>query len=396
MNPCTLQRVATLFLLMAGATICASPTEETFSVPGFSDSTRAELAGVTEPFTALGRLKALASRNPRDPAVWYGLAKTYEHIGELAVRQLERLARESAEWNAAMGSTALKDGNLVDALRYYRTALQKNPQIRGVHQALAEVYQMLGEEQQAASELAAEKALGQPDCSREPLACQFAQGKLDQLLESTMREPGPTSCYWRVQAAFRRAREMFSKLDELGPSVERYAWHAERAEAQGDFITAIVEWQNARKLAPGNSRVTKELVEALLANSDLEEAGKVIEELLKQEPQWLETHRLAGELYYGTGRYEQALPHLEKVVAAEPENLGFRAALGRTYMLLGRYQEAIPHLEKALPGDKDGSLHLDLSSAYRRLGNDQRANELLRESWRLAEPGEAATHQVTP
>ena len=44
----------------------------------------------------------------------------------------------------------------------------------------------------------------------------------------------------------------------------------------------------------------------------------------------------------------------------------------------GDTAKAIPHLEAALPTDTDGALHVELSVAYRREGNDEKADEVYR------------------
>ncbi len=365
-------RLLTLLLALAAA----SGQEPSFRLPDFSGKLKPRFQGVEAPLDLISRLEELSRKEPENPAVWYALSKAYEALGVTALDYLGRSTPGSEYWLSVLAYAQLRQGKQAEAEKLYIDAIAKAPRMRGLHVGLAEVYKETGKADLAAKEIEAEQALGKPDCAVEKLACALEAGEYRKILEIGLGRRDAESAYYMSQAATRLMHEAAQKLDKLPVSIERHARDADAAMRAGDRQGALRSWEAAVELAPGNQIVRRELAVAHLLAGDgggaLELAGKLVSEF-PGEP---ENQQLYGELLASAGRPAEAIPHLEKAVAARPRELDLRATLGRCYVLTGATEKAIPHLEAALPSDTDGSLHLELSSAYRRTGDTEKADEV--------------------
>src|SRR5262249_40517113 len=84
-----------------------------------------------------------------------------------------------------------------------------------------------------------------------------------------------------------------------------------------------------------------------------------------------------GDALFSLGRDEEAIRHLQTAVELAPELLPAQAKLGQALLLAGNPDAALPHLELAAPLDTDGSIHFQLSTAYRRTGKTELAARAL-------------------
>ncbi|MGC4052157.1 MAG: tetratricopeptide repeat protein [Paludibaculum sp.] len=122
-------------------------------------------------------------------------------------------------------------------------------------------------------------------------------------------------------------------------------------------------------LAPGDPRLEMEVASSLYVNRDYAAAERQARDMLSRNPEWPELHFILGDSLVNQQHLEQALPELEKAVQLKPDYAAAQAVLGRILLQLGRGKDAIPHLRAALPSDADGSLHFQLSRAYKDAGH---------------------------
>jgi Flp pilus assembly protein TadD len=100
-------------------------------------------------------------------------------------------------------------------------------------------------------------------------------------------------------------------------------------------------------------------------------------------------------------RLDEALPILQRALAKNPADPGRQLALGRAHLQHGDFAEAVPLIEAQLPGDRDGSLHIQLARAYAGLGQREKSQALLARSQDLqraadARNASAAQRTITP
>jgi len=106
-------------------------------------------------------------------------------------------------------------------------------------------------------------------------------------------------------------------------------------------------------------------------------AQKVLEPLVKAEPQSARMNFMLGDTLLNQQQPDKAIPYLKKAVAVDPKMAAAQASLGRALLQANQGSAAIPHLQAALPVDKDGSLHFQLASAYRGSGQADQAREAM-------------------
>jgi len=331
----------------------------------------ATLAGRTS--EAITHLEKLAELTPDRPAVLYQLGRAYEAAGNAAFAKLEKLFPESGPFFALLGDSRSKSSQSRAAFFFYRKALEKTPQLRGVHGAIAEIYRRTGHPDWAAQEEAAEAAVPALKCTVRSAECEFAAKRFASAWRLAQASESLNALYWRVRAADELARNAFARLAALPESIELYRYQAESAREEGRHAEAVAAWRKALALEPGHPDITRELCASLLAAREYAEAQKLLEPLLAAEPEMPDLNSLQGELLLAQQLPEKAIPYLEKAAKLEPRHLPNRAQLGRALIQAGRGADAIPHLNAALPLDTDGSLHFQLARAYQAAGQAESA-----------------------
>jgi predicted Zn-dependent protease len=319
---------------------------------------------------AAAHYRKLTSMGPGDPKGWSGLGRSYEVLAAQAYRELSKLGEGSAEWLALVAESRLAQRQYRSAFFFFKQALEKNPDLRGAHEGLANVYRSTNHPDWAAAEEGKERALGPMDCAKEKAACDFHAGRFAEAAATA-------SPYWRSRAYNELAREAFAKLGTLPESVELHAIRAEIAANQNRPLQAAEEWRAALKLAPGDPRLEQELAIALHAAGDYNKARQVFESLLKREPRSAELNFFAGDSYLRLEQPDNAVPYLASAVRYDPKLLPAHASLGLAYVRVGRAADAIKHLETALQLDDDGSLYYQLARAYQSAGEAVKAKQIL-------------------
>ncbi|GAB4234633.1 MAG: hypothetical protein Kow00109_07670 [Acidobacteriota bacterium] len=328
----------------------------------------------SEAIPAFRRALAADEQNSR---AWYGLGKTYETAAGVLFERLDRVAPESAYWLALIGESRLARRQLSSAFFFFRKALEKKPDLRGVHSGLAAVYEMQNHPDWAATETAREEALGPADCTRNQPYCRWRDGACDHLLAESAESQDPEVIFWAVRCANQEAAEAFRRLEALPPSPELHRFRAELERARDRHWESIRHWEEALKLSPDDPTLRQELAFSYYLNRNYAQAQALVDELLQSNPDSPELNFLAGDCRLNLQRVEEAVPFLEKAVRIDPTLLSAHAALGRAYLDLDRPGDALPHLEKALPQDSDGSIHFQAAQAYRRLGRLEEARQAL-------------------
>lgn len=338
----------------------------------------AEAYRLTERWSeAIPAFRRALEADKKNPRAWYGLGKTYEAAASRLFERLDRLAPESPYWLALIGESRLARRQLSSAFFFFRKALEKKPDLRGVHTGLAAVYKLQGHPEWAATEVAREEALGEVDCRQNQPYCYWRDGACDTLLQQSAASEEPELLFWAVRCANQEAAEAFRRLEALPPSAELHRFRAEVERARERHWESIRHWKQALELSPDDPTLRQELAFSYYLNRNYAQAQALVDELLARNPDSPELNFLAGDCRLNLQQIEEALPFLEKAVRLDPSLLSAYTALGRAYLDLDRPADALPHLEAALPQDSDGSIHFQAAQAYRRLNRLEDARQAL-------------------
>ncbi len=320
---------------------------------------------------AIPHLEKITEIDPKRTEAWYELGRAYEGLAFDTFGQLEKAFPESGPFFALLAQSRSKSSQRRAAFFFYRKALAKSPGLRGLHTAVAEIYRQNGSADWASAEDSAEAKLGLPDCSSgtKTAECEFHAERYYGALQLTQSaRPTAEDLYWRVRSYNMLARDAFARLAALPESPESYRLLAETSREQGRHPEAVAAWKNVVKLAPNRPDFQRELASALMDAKQYAEAQKLMDSLLKAEPDATDLNHLQGDLYLAQQMTEPAVRFLEKAVRKDPRALPARASLARALLADGKPALALPHVTAALPLDTDGSLQFQLARAYQAAG----------------------------
>ncbi|MCC7155899.1 MAG: tetratricopeptide repeat protein [Bryobacterales bacterium] len=101
---------------------------------------------------AVERLEAALQKRPGDPDLLYYLAQAHGRLARMAVEGLRASHPDSARTAQLSGEAAAAAGNREVAEKQFRTALEKRPDLRGVHYSIGELYLASGDYEKAEPE----------------------------------------------------------------------------------------------------------------------------------------------------------------------------------------------------------------------------------------------------
>ncbi|HTS24834.1 MAG TPA: tetratricopeptide repeat protein [Bryobacteraceae bacterium] len=329
---------------------------------------------------AAAQFRELSALAPDDPQAWYGLGTSYQGLAGSAFERLQKTAQASPFVSALLADTRVQRRQYASAFLLYREVLKQLPKLHGIHTALAEIYRKTGHAEWAADEDAREAALPAADCHAHPAECEFLAGH-DVALTASAHSAAPSAeaLFWQAKAANELALQAFFRLGQLPESVEQHRLKAEIARAQRRHLESLQEWRSALALAPGNPGIKREIAVSLFMAADYKSALDEASALLQTDPRSAELNFIAGDCLVRLEQPEAAIPYLRAALAADPTLRAAEASIGLALSRLGKSAEAIPHLQKALDLDDDGSLHYQLSSAYRAAGQAEKARAAMQE-----------------
>lgn len=339
---------------------------------------------LAEALLALGRyreaaenLRELARLNPRDAKAWYGLGRAYESLSRTAFEKLQRVTSDSPYWLVLVGEALARQGKHSNAFFFFRRGLEKLPNLRGVHHAIAGIYQATNHPDWAVVEEEKERTIPELDCKTQKLECLFQEKRYLEVTELARGQKDAEAFYWLSRAYNWLALEAFSRLGELPASAELFKLKAGVLSDQGRYREAAELLHEALRLSPKDSEAKKQQAEALYQSHDHQAAKALLEELFREGADSPEVNFLYGDSLLQLQQAEQAITYLKKAVVENPRLLAAQAALGRAYMQAGKSEEAIAHLKIALKTDQDGNMYYQLARAYQSLGKMDLARETL-------------------
>ena len=313
--------------------------------------------------------------------MWYRLGLCYQELSQESFDELQRMATGSSYWLALVADSRVKAMQMSSAFYLYRQALAKNPKLRGVHSALAAVYEKTGHADWAKTELQREEKLGKPNCAVEKHECAFRAGRYQELADLTGKTP--EIYYWKTKAYQKLAIQALSHLGQLPPSPQLHELLGKIHTDERQFPGAVEEWQKAYDLSGKNVDIGKQLVLALFQVQDFTEARTLLDVLIKQRPKSPELNYLLGFTLLSLKQPKDAAHYLQLSLQLDPNSLVVQSSLAQAYLAMGESKLAIPHLKAALSIDRDGSIHYQLARAYQSSGQPELARTMLQEYQRM-------------
>ena len=345
------------------------------------------------------KLSQLEAGNPK---AWNGLGQSYEGLARQSFDQLEKAAPDSAYWLDLVAESRAKGDEFKGAYFFYREALKKMPELRGVHTALGDIYRKTGHADWAEIEEKKEANLPPLNCRKDPafdhkvapslgsrtgpdisnkpsalLECDFWAARYQELIDASRGDKSVEADYWRTRALNELAKQAFSRLAELPPSGEVYELLAKIEFSQRKYTQAANEWQQALKFSPDSSFDRQGLAISSSAAGDYENAYVLLKDLIKESPDSQELNYWLGYCLLGLEKPSDAVPYLERAVRIDSAPLEPHRDLARAYLRVGEIDKALPHAKAAFPIDADGTLYYQLAQAFRKTGQKESEMEML-------------------
>jgi predicted Zn-dependent protease len=321
--------------------------------------------------------RRLASEDPRNPQAWYGLGRSYELLSTTTFEKLQKWDPESAYVLSLLAEARLREQQFSSAFYLYRRALERMPDLHGLHSAVAEIYRQMGHPEWADTEQQREASLPSLDCRAPTIECHFIAGHYDDLIAAAKSARTPESFYWTTRAYNELALTAFDRLGQLPPSPELHELKAQIYSNQKKYAEAATEWRKALELSPADLQIKKELAISLKLGEDYSAALPLFQELLNQQPDSAEFNYFVGDTLLDLQRPREALPLLKRAVVRNPKSLAAHKSLARCDLAAGQASDAIPHLKLVLASDEDGTLHYQLAQAYRANGQIELSKKML-------------------
>ena len=353
--------------------------------------------GAGRPADALTHLRRITEIAPRLPAGWYALGHAYNAVTQDAMSTFEAEPEDSPWRQLLVADALLADGRLTDAFANYRAVLDRLPSMVTIHDSVARIYEQTSHSDWAARERPM-GALPAAACARRRALCEFRAGRHRAALIAALAGDDVESRYWRARASTELTLAAFKRLESLPASRERQEMRAALARAERRHSDAIEEIKGALKFAPADPDLLDDLGTSYYLARDFDRAVATLLPLLEANPDDPRLLTVSAEALVQLQRLEEALPMLQRAVKLDPSDPTPRLALGRALVQTGNYGDAIPLIEPQLPGDRDGSLHVQLARAFTGLGQRDRAAALLERSQeiqRAAQEQSAATARRT-
>ena len=229
----------------------------------------------------------------------------------------------------------LRHGEVQEAISVLKDAAKSAPKRVEPPLALAGIYLRQLEKPDLAEKFAAQSLASAPDDSApyqilyEIYKAGGQNSKLDGLFAKALKRPSPPADFWLDLAELRLrppVRPDSSTLDSLlERAQEAAADHPEPlARVAGYFLLAnrpdraIPLFEVALALRPSLPGVRERLAAALLQTGKSEEAGRIIEEILRADPLDLRAYDQLADLRFRAGDFTRALANMRQALLIAP------------------------------------------------------------------------------
>ncbi len=129
--------------------------------------------------------------------------------------------------------------------------------------------------------------------------------------------------------ALEGAREAYERSLAADQTPEVYRRLGRLMMRTGAIDEAVAAFRSGLELDPSDSRLQYSLAQALRQRGDLEKAGAIVEELLKNNDNHADAWAFLGQIHHEKGRNEEARGALRTCLELDPDNIQARFLLAR-------------------------------------------------------------------
>ena len=225
--------------------------------------------------------------------------------------------------NTELGFVLQSRGQLDEAARYYRKALDMIPTAEKSHVALGDILIRQGELDEAIKHFEAAIA-AKPDYPAGHLALARALADKGKLGESS---------------------EHYMTAARLDPTdAEPYHGLGDNLTRQHKPVEAIAAYRKALMISPDDPTAHYKIAILLISKGDILSAKPELEQALRLSPSFPEAHYNLGVLLASQGDLDGAISHLARAVEIKPRYGRARERLAQAYYVKGDYAAAWKHV----------------------------------------------------
>ncbi|MBI2353980.1 MAG: tetratricopeptide repeat protein [Deltaproteobacteria bacterium] len=152
---------------------------------------------------------------------------------------------------------------------------------------------------------------------------------------------------------------------------------ARASEISGDWRSALVSYQKALKIDPGNYRIMNNLAAALNNLGMFDEGAREARRALERKPDYVPAMINAAIACSATGNIQDALRLFSTAYAADPGNRGLAINLGILQERIGRLDDALATYRRLAAAGDSQALH-GMGRVYEHKGNRYEALSVYR------------------
>ena len=253
----------------------------------------------------------------------------------------------------ARGASALRRGNVVEAMKAFQTALQLDPDSWAAHEGMGRAWRASGDLEAAQRELRLALSSAHAGSS----AADHMADLIPLLPDEQRREA------WAWLGAHATA-SLSIQLKVAG-----------EARLAGDLATAGEALNRALALDPSHLRARIDQIRVARDALDYPRAEELALAFIRDHPRYAETHVQLGRIYQLQQRLEDAAGQYVRALELQPDHPVALRRLAEIKMKDGDLQAALKLLRRALEVAPDEyQVHYLLGQAYYRLGDQGAAN----------------------
>ena len=286
----------------------------------------------------------------------WGTADAREGLYPIALQHF----KEAEEWDKStpgvarnVGLAALKTGDVNEATRAFRVAIEVDPKDRLSHARLAMLLFNQNDYQGAAAQF---DILGDAAYVDSAVAYAYAY--------SLVQTNQP-----------KKAVEVLNRLSTMQMPAELLLSVGDLYAVLQDYEDAILRYRKALELEPGIPKAHYKIGAALIRLSRPADAIPELQTELKTTPDDPDIQFNLAYALLSTSQKEKATTILRTITTQHPDYSQAQYELGKSLLEDGNVDEAIAHLEVAAKLDAESDyVHYQLQSAYRRAGRKEEAD----------------------
>ncbi|HVO99773.1 MAG TPA: protein kinase [Bryobacteraceae bacterium] len=184
-----------------------------------------------------------------------------------------------------------------------------------------------------------------------------------------------------------RARESLREAEERDPDVpaahrvEGYLYYADDLYSQ-----AVLEFERAIELQPGNAMAHIYLAKAYEDNNQLDKAQAEFVKATEVEPKYFRTWQNLGAYYHNRSKFNEMAEFNKKAIELAPNEPNLHSNLGGAYLVLGQFSAAEQELRRSIDLRETIAADCDLGQILMYEGNDSEAVRTFQRALDLGSP----------